>query len=105
MAVLVHAVGGHRQADVADQPQADVLTSFGGERAVERHGVLVQLSNRVAHVEQRQQSGGVPRRAGRQLLALHEHDIRPSLAGQVVEGGYADDAAANDDYARMRLHP
>ena len=104
LAVLVHAIGGHRQADVANQAQADILAGFGFQSPVEGDGVLVQLSNRVAHVEQRQQTGGVPGRAGGQLLAFHEHDIGPPLAGQVIETRYADDAAADDDYARMRLH-
>ena len=71
--VLVPAVLGAREADVGADREADALPGLRLQRLVERHRVFVDLADRVAHVEERQQPGRVPGRAGGQLLALHQH--------------------------------
>ena len=104
-AVFVHAVAVGREAQVAVDMEADVLAGLGLQRLVEVDRILVQLADRIAHVEQRQQPGGVPCRAGSQLGALDQYDIAPALFGQVVERGNADHSAADHDDARLVLHP
>jgi hypothetical protein len=64
----------------------------------------VNLPDRVAHVEQRQQTGGVPGGAGGELLALDENHVAPALPGEVVEGPHPDDAAPDDDHPSLRFH-
>ena len=104
LAVLVHAVGRHGETDVADGAQPDVLSGFLLQGAVQVHRVLVNLAHGVAHVEQRQKPGRMPRGSGRQLLALEEDRIGPTLAREVVEGGDADHATADDHGAGVLRH-
>ncbi len=54
VAVLVHAVAVARQAQIAVDVQTDRLSGLVFQRLVKFHGVLVELSDRIAHVEQRQ---------------------------------------------------
>ena len=95
LAVFVHPIRRRGEADVADRAQPHVLPGLGFQGAVQVHRVLVQLPDGVAHVEQRQQTGGVPRRAGGEFLALQQQHVGPALARQVVERGNADHAAAD----------
>jgi hypothetical protein len=46
------------------------------------------------------ETGGVPGRPGRQLVALEQHDVGPAALGQMVRDAASDDAAADDDHAR-----
>ncbi len=102
--VLVPAVLGSRQADVRHPLEADRLAGLRFEPAVKPHRIFVNLPDGIAHVEERQQPGGMPGRAGGQLLPLDQHDIRPALLGQVVERRHADDAAADDHRTRVTSH-
>ena len=70
---------------------------------VERDRVFVDLADRVAHVEERQQAGGMPGRARGQLLALDQHDVGPALLGKMIERRDADHAAADHHRARLVL--
>ena len=101
---LVPAVRRAGKTDVGDLLEADWLARLGLQRAVKLHRVLVDLAHRVAHVEERQEAGGVPGRARGQLLALDEDDVRPALLGQVIERRHAHDAAADHHHARVRPH-
>ncbi len=103
--VLVHALATGRQAQVSRDMKTDVLVRLGGEALVQIHGVLVQLPDRVAHVEQRQEPRGVPGGAGGELGALNEHDVGPALLRQVVQGADANGTTANHHHARVRSHP
>ena len=102
--VLVHAVAVRREADVADRAEADVLPRLALELGVQAHRVLVDLPDAVAHVEEGQEPRRVPGGAGGELGAFAQDHVRPALAGEVVEGRDADDAAADDDHPGMRLH-
>jgi hypothetical protein len=104
VAVLVHPVGGAGQADVRDPPEADALAGLRLQRRIEADRIFVQLADRVAQIEQRQQAGGVPSGAGGELVALQQHDVAPAEPGQVVERADADHAATNDDNPRVGLH-
>ena len=44
-----------READIADLPEADVEAGLRFERPVERDGIFVDLPDRVAEVEERQE--------------------------------------------------
>ena len=102
--VLVHAVRRHRQADVADVAPAHVLARFLLQGAVELYGILVQLAHRIAHVEERQQTGRVPRGSGGELLALEQQRVRPAFARQVVQRGDAHHAASDHHHPRRSRH-
>ncbi len=99
--VFVPAVLGAGETDVGDLREADIHAGFLLQFLVELDRVFVDLADRIAHVEQGQQAGGVPGRARRQLLALDEHGIVPAFLGQVVERGNPYHAPADDDCARM----
>ena len=85
------------------------LTSWPGLRRqalVEVDRVLVQLADRVAHVEERQQAGGMPGRAGGELgrARAATTSVQP-LVRQVVERADSDHAAADHDHPSVRFHP
>ena len=71
---------------------------------VEVDRVLVQLADAVAHVEKRQQPGGVPCRACGELGLLDQHDVGPAELRQVVEHAAADYAAADHHHPRLIPH-
>jgi hypothetical protein len=102
--VLVHAIAIGGETEVAGDVEAHVLAGLGGEALVQVHGVLVQLADRVTHVEQRQQACGMPGGTGCQFGALQEHHVGPSLQCEVVQRADADHAAANDYDAGMSFH-
>ncbi len=104
LVVLVHAVPRAGEPEIAGHVEANRLASLLLEALVKIHRVLVNLPDRIAHVEQRQQSRGVPGGAGGQLGALTQHDIRPALARQMIKGAHADDASADDDYSSLCFH-
>ena len=97
--VLVEAVLRAGEADVADLAEADMLPGLGLQLLVEADGIVVDLADRVAEVEERQQPRRMPGRAGGQLLPLEEHDVGPALLREVVEGRHADHAPADHHHA------
>ena len=74
------------------------------QRLVERDRIFMDLSDRVAEVEQRQETRRMPGRAGGQLLALDEDAVGPALPGEMIERRDADHAPANDHSPRVRSH-
>ena len=102
--ILVHALAAGGEAQVAGDVEADVLAGLGRQALVQVDRIFVQLPDRVAHVEQRQQSRRVPGGAGGQFRALQQHHVRPAFHGQVVQRADADHAAADDDDAGMSFH-
>ncbi len=99
--VFVHALAAGREAQIAGDVEAHVLAGFGRQPLVQIHRVLVQLADRVAHVEQRQQARRMPGGPGGQFGALEQHHVGPAFEGQMIERADADHAAANDDDAGM----
>ena len=102
--VLVHPVLGPGEAYIAHITEADVQFRLRLEGRIEAHGILVQLPDRIAEVEQRQETRRVPGRAGGQLLALQEHAVGEAELGQVIEGRHPHHAPADDDCARVCFH-
>ena len=96
--VLVPAVLGAGEADVGDLAEADMLAGLCFERLVERHRVFVDLADRVAEVEERQQARRMPGRARGQLLALDEDDVATSPS-------WRDDRASRRRPRRRRSPP
>ena len=104
IAIFVHPVAGAREADVRHLAQADVEPGLLLERLVERDGIFVDLPDRIAEVEERQEARRVPGRAGGQLLALDENAVAPALLRQMIERRDADHAPADHHRPRMRSH-
>ena len=104
VAVFVEPILRQRDADVGHGPEADVHAGLGAETLVERHRIFVELADRVADIEQRQQARRVPGRAGCQLPALDENAVVPALLHEMIKGRDADDAAADHHHARVRPH-
>ena len=104
LAVLVHALSVGGQAQVAGPVEAHRLAGLGLEPLVEVDRVLVQLADRVAHVEQRQQPGGVPGRAVGEVGFLDQHRIRPPQLGEVIKDAAADDTTADHHRPGMAAH-
>ena len=102
--IFVEPVAGAREADVGDLAEADVEAGLLLQRLVERDGIFVDLPDRVAEVEQRQEARRVPGRAGGQLPALEQHAVRPAFPDEMVEGRNADHAPADHHRPRMRSH-
>ena len=102
--VFVHAIAAGREAQISGDVETHVLAGFGGQTLVEIHRVLVQLADRVAHVEQRQQARRMPGRSRGQLGALQQHDVRPALQRQVIKRADAYHSAANHHDAGMSFH-
>jgi hypothetical protein len=102
--VFVHPVAGAGEADVRDLPEPDILTGLGLQALVEPDRVFVQLADRVGHVEQRQQAGGVPGRSGGQLLALDQDDVRPAFLHEMIQRAHADHPAPDHHHARDFFH-
>ena len=93
-------VGGDREA--AALQEAGRLAGLGLER---RHrGCVVYCASRVrfgGRAQLADEPGRVPGGAAGQPLALEQHDVAPAELGQVIGDRGADDAAADDDDARM----
>ncbi len=102
--ILVHPVLGAGETDVGDLAEAGVEPRLLLQPLVERHGIFVDLADRIADVEEGQQAGRVPGRTGGELLALNQHAIGPAFLDQVIERRHAHDAAADHHHSRMRPH-
>ena len=104
VAVLVHPLPVGGEAEVAGAVEAHRLPGLRLELLVEVDRVLVQLADAVAHVEERQQAGGVPGGACGELGLLDQHDVGPAELRQMVEHAAADDAAADHHHPRPIPH-
>ena len=102
--VLVHPVAGAREADVRHLAKADVEARSPFQRLVERDRIFMDLPDRIAEVEQRQQPRRMPGRAGGQLLALDENAVGPAFLGEMIERRDADHAPADHHRPRVRSH-
>ncbi len=102
--VLIHALFAGCEAQVASDVKAHILAGFLGQALVEVDRVLVELTYRVAHVEEWQESGGVPSGACRQLGSLEQRDIGPTFLRQMVERADANNATADHYDPKMRFH-
>jgi hypothetical protein len=101
--VFVHAFLTLRHPQVADHRESCVQAGLGLEPLVEIHRVFVDMGGRKAHVEQGQQTCGVPGRAGSQLVAFHQHRI-PTRFGKVIGDAVTDGTTADDQGFDMGFH-
>ena len=93
-----------RQAKRAAAVPAGRLSGLRLEPLVQLGAVVVDLGHVETGDEMRDQSGRVPRGAGRELALLHQGHVRPPLLGQVIEESDPHDAAADNDDTRVSLH-
>ena len=71
---------------------------------VELDGVLLQLGDVGVAVDGVHATRRVPGRAGGELVALEQHEVRPAALGEVVEHRAADHPPSDHDDAGMGLH-
>ena len=102
--ILVHPVAGSRETDVRHLAKAGVESGLLFESLVQRHRIFMDLSDRIAEIEQRQQTRRMPGRARGQFLALDEHAVGPALPDEMVKRRDADHAPANHHCPRVRSH-
>ena len=102
--VFVHPVAGAREADVGHLAKARIEPGLLFERLVKGDRIFMDLPDRIAEVEQRQQTRRMPGRARGQLLALDQHAVGPALPREMIERRHADDSPANHHSPRVRSH-
>ena len=88
---------GHRAA----LPEAGGEAGLGFQPRVEVGGVFREAGAVLARLQLADEPGGVPGRAGGELLALQQHHVGPAELSQVVGDGTAGDASTNNDDAGM----
>ena len=98
---LVLALLGQRHRDRADLAHAGGDAGLGLELDVEIGRIFRQPRHVLRAAQLADQAGGMPGRAGGQLLALQQHDVGPAELGQVIGDRAAGDAAADDDGAGL----
>ena len=101
LVILVHTLAVGRETQISGHVETDRLPDLFLQAFVEIDAVFMQLADGVAHIEQRQQPGRVPRRAGGQFRALQQRDIRPAFLGQMIKHADADDSAADHNHPGM----
>ena len=99
VAVLVEPRRPLRQADRAGDVVVDGAAGQRAQLAVEPRRVALQVEQRPGGGEVRAVAGGVPGRAGGQLVALQQQQVGPALTGEMPQGRAADDAATDDHRA------
>ena len=98
---LVLALLGQRDGDRADLPHAGGDAGLGLELDVEIGGIFGEPRHVLRGAQLADQPGGVPGRAGGELLALEQHDVGPAELGQMIGDRAAGNAAADDDRAGL----
>ena len=104
VAELRHAVPGMGEPDAAARAVADRGVDLRRQRPVQPVAVGLQLHDVPGGREVRAVAGGMPGRAGGQLVPLDQRDIAPAEPRQVIQHAAADDPAADHHHPRMRLH-
>ena len=82
---LIPAILGAGQADVGHFLETHILACFNFKLLIEFHRIFMNLSNGIRHVEQRQQTRGVPSGTRCQLFALNQYDIAPAFFGKMIK--------------------
>ena len=97
-AVLLQPIRFGGQFDEPDAVETRRLTGLGLESGVEIAGVLAHLGRGLRQrTERHHQTGGVPRRARRQLVALQHDDVGATHRGEVI-GDRATDHSSTDHH-------
>ena len=92
----IPACSGRRHIQAAREVQAHILAGQRLDLPVELDRVGLQPRHVRITVERMEPAGGMPARAGSQLLALAQHHVLPTELGQMVEHAAADNAPADD---------
>ena len=94
-----------RETDAAGGVPADGLASEGLQSLIQGDAVLVDLGEIVIAHHVGALARRVPGGAGGQFAFLKQQRVGATLLRQVVEQAHPHDAAANDDDARVTIHP
>jgi hypothetical protein len=95
-------VAQHEQ--VPDRPQPDVDAHLVAEPAERRQAARAELDVRAVRELRPHAAQRLARRAGRQVVALQQHDAGHPGPRQVVRRAGAHDPAAHDDDVGRRHH-
>ena len=102
--IFVHTLLRLRHAQVANHGEACVQAGFFFQCLVEIDRILVNMGGRIAHVEKRQQTSGVPGRARGQLVTFQQHHVFPARFREVVGNRGSDGATADDKRFDIGFH-
>jgi hypothetical protein len=100
----IHPLRRAGQHQPAGQVHAAGLAGNRFDLLIELDRVALQLGDIGVAIERVEPAGGMPGRAGGQLLPLDQHDIAPAGLGQMIEDAAPDDAAPDDDDLCLSLH-
>ena len=89
-----------RDGDTADLPETGGLPGFGFQLGKEVAGIGAKLGMGVAVPRGADESRRMPARAGGELPAFEEHDVRPTEPCEVIGDARSGHAAADDHRAR-----
>ena len=96
-----HAFRGRCQEDTASESKSRLLAGDFLNLLIEINGVGLQFCHLRVTIESVAAPRRVPGGSRRQLRSFDQDHIMPAGLGQVVEDGYTDDAAADDDDLSM----
>ena len=98
---LLPATLGRGDEDGAGPPESGPEAGPALQVLEQLRGVPREHAHVVGRPQLADEAGRVPRRPGREPLALEQDHVAPAALGQVVGDARADDAAADDDDSRM----
>ncbi len=99
-----HALRRISQHQPAGAVQAAGLAGDLLQLVIEADGIALELGDIRIAVQGVEAAGGMPGRAGGELVALQQHDIAPPRLGEVIEHAATHHAAADDGHLNMRFH-
>jgi hypothetical protein len=100
MGEFVHALRCVSESHGADDVIVDGIAGIGGEATVEIDGIFLQLLCGAVGREGRAIAGGVPGRAGGQLVLFDEQAIAPAEKREMIERADPNDAPSDRRSAR-----
>ena len=93
-----------RQPQAAAAMPADRVAGERFEPRIKLGAIDMHLGHVERAVEMRALAGRMPGGARGEFALFDQHDVAPAFERQMIEQADAHDAAANDNYPRMRFH-
>ena len=102
--ILIHPRIGLRHPQIAHHGKTRVQPGLSLQGLIKLDRVLMDMSRRKRHVEQRQQPRRMPGRARGQLVPLQQHHIIPARLRQMISNRRANRAAPDNQCFDLRFH-
>jgi hypothetical protein len=83
---------------------AHALAGFGLQLLVNLDTLHIDLGAVVVAVKERAVAGGHPGGSGSQLVLFDQHDILPTVLGQVIGNAHTDGTTADNDHSCLCFH-